>query len=49
MVEFEYGDQGLAEAKQYRKDHPEFKYRHIMDIIQAYPSKIELGKEYFLT
>jgi len=35
----------LEQAKQYRSTKPEFKGRHISNVLQAYPSKIKYGQK----
>ena len=40
------GRPGIEVLTQIRKYNPKFKYARIKDVIQAYPSKIELGKIY---
>jgi hypothetical protein len=46
FVEFPHNNSGLEQAKQYKKDHPEFRYARIVSILQCLPSQIEVGKEY---
>ena len=48
FIEFSFDAKGLAEAKNYRQNHPEFKGRHIRNILQAYESIVYVGREYSL-
>jgi RNA recognition motif-containing protein len=47
FVEFPNTEDGMKQAKEFRKTHPEFKGRRIQTVLQMLPSKIEYGKIYF--
>lgn len=49
FAEFPKTPQGLQQAKTFRTENPEFKRRHITEVIQAYPSQIPLGVAVNLT
>jgi len=49
MVEFPDFCWGIMQIKAFRKTHIEFNNCRIKKIIQAYPSKIEMGTIYELT
>jgi len=48
MREFSDTAEGLKDAKEFRKNHEEFKGRKIRKIIQAFPSKILINKTYII-
>ena len=43
FAEFEKTLCGLQQAKDFRSDNTSFKGRHIIEVIQAYPSRVPLG------
>ena len=49
MIEFDRTEEGIKKAKQYRRDHLEFKYRPIKVVLQAFPGRINTGQTYSLT
>lgn len=49
MIEFIWSKDGIQAAKEYRKNNPDFKYRPIKVVIQAFPDRIQCGKIYELT
>lgn len=49
MVEFECSELGLQQAREFRKQNPEFKRRRIVQVIQARPLEVVLGVVYQLT
>jgi hypothetical protein len=49
MVEFPATAEGHKQAKQFRINHPEFKKRHIISVLQLMPDEIEIGKIYELS
>ena len=48
MIEFDRTEEGIKKAKQYRKEHQEFKYRPIKVVLQAFPDRINTGQTYSL-
>lgn len=48
MIEFPFSAEGLKQAQQFRRDNPEFKRRHIRDVLQLLPSEVPLGEKVWL-
>lgn len=45
FAEFEFSTSGKEKALAFRANNPEFKRRRIRSVIQAYPSRVPLGKK----
>jgi len=48
-IDAEFTPEGKSFLKKYRKDNPQFKHARIQDVLQLFPIKIPLHKQYDLT